>query len=124
MRWFLFPSALALVVALSFSAGGEEKKPGPAPKRFDFLVREDIFAGLNGDAKALARGLKKCDDALTKDPKHAEALVWRGAARAFLAVQAFQKKKTDEGVGLWTKGVKDMDDAVALAPRNPGVLIP
>jgi hypothetical protein len=120
MRWLLPPLA-ALIVALLLAA---DKKPEKAPERFDHLVREDIFAGFNGDEKRMKLGLKKCDDALAKDPKHAEALVWRGAARSFQAAQLFQKKKTDEGIAIWIKALKDMDDAVTIAPRDPSVLIP
>lgn len=123
MRWLLFPSSLAaLAVALSLS-GGAEKKPD-APARFGLAVREDIFAGMGGDEKAMKRGLKKCDDALAKSPKNAEALVWRGAGRTFQAGQLFRKNEVTEGVALWTKAQKDMDDAVKLAPKSPGVRIP
>jgi tetratricopeptide (TPR) repeat protein len=92
--------------------------------RFDLLVREDLFAGFNGDEKALARGLKVCNDTLAKNPKHAQALVWRGAAMVYQAGQAFQNKKPGEGFPLWTNGLKDMDEAVKLEPNNVGVRIP
>jgi hypothetical protein len=112
----------ALVVGASAIAFGGE--PPAKPVRFDNLVRQDLFAGFNGDEDALARGLKKCDDALAKDPKNAEALVWRGAARVFQAGQAFKKNNPAEGMALWTTGLKDMDDAITLAPNTVGVRIP
>jgi hypothetical protein len=94
------------------------------PERFDHLVRDDIFAGFKGDAARLTRGLKTCEDTLAKDPKHAEALVWRGAVRVFRAGSLFQKGKTADGLKEWNGGLADMDQAVKLQPDNIGVLIP
>jgi tetratricopeptide (TPR) repeat protein len=99
----------------------EEKKEAI---RFDHEVREDIFAGFGGDKEALERGIKKCEVVLEKNPKHAEALVWRGAARVFQAGQLFQAKKQAEGLKLWNSGLKDLDDALELDPKNVGVRIP
>src|SRR4051812_37320275 len=87
-------------------------------ERFDKVVREDLFAGFGGDDEALSRGMKKCEEALAKNPKHAEAMVWRGAGRVFQSGQAFQKKDFITGMQLWTAGLKDMDDAIALEPKN------
>jgi hypothetical protein len=116
-------------VAVALTACGwqtrADEKPKPDPKgRFDLVVREDLFAGFGGDAKALERGLTACDEALAKDPKNAEAMVWRGAGRVFQAGQLFQAKKTADGLKMWTSGLKDMDDAVKLEPKNVGVRIP
>jgi tetratricopeptide (TPR) repeat protein len=94
------------------------------PERFDHAVREDIFAGFNGDAARLARGLKTCEDKLAADPKHAEALVWRGAVRVFQAGDLFQKGKVADGRKLWDGGLADMDRAVELQPNSIGVRIP
>src|SRR5262245_52294786 len=44
--------------------------------RFDYLVREHFFAGFAGDQSALERGMKICEEALSANPKHAEAMVW------------------------------------------------
>ncbi len=93
-------------------------------KRFDLSVREDIFAGFNGDADALTRGIKTCNDMLAKNPKHAEALVWRGAANVYRAGELFGNKKIADAMPLWTGGLKDMDTAVELEPNNIGVRIP
>ena len=83
MRPLVFSAVLTgFVSGLSLWAVRASDPPTPArTERFDNVVREDLFAGFAGDADALARGLKKCDEALAKNPKHAEALVWRGAAR-------------------------------------------
>ncbi len=117
-------AATAMALACGWHTRAEEP-PKPDPKgRFDFVVREDLFAGFNGDEKALERGLKACDDALAKDPKNAEALVWRGAGRVFQAGQLFQAKKPAEGFQAYTAGLKDMDEAVKLEPKNVGVRIP
>jgi hypothetical protein len=112
--------------AAAFAACCLAVVPAPAdePARFDKEVREDLFAGFRGDDKALARGLEKCDETLQKNPKHAEALVWRGAGRVFLAGKKFEAKNPAEGRKLWDSGLKDMDEAVKLEPDNVGVRIP
>jgi hypothetical protein len=74
MRWFL-----ALLLALSASLAAL------AQQRFDFKVREDMFAGMDGDTSAFDRAMKLIADTLAVDPDHAEALVWRGDGRLFLA---------------------------------------
>lgn len=102
----------------------ESSTAKPPRERFDFLVREDFFAGFAGDKEALARGMKVCEDALAKNPKHAEALVWHGGGLVFISGQHFQKGDTSKGMELWTRGLKEMDDAVALDPDSVGVLIP
>ena len=121
---------------VGFCATGSEPTPTrvgddtPAPKaqapaeRFDKLVREDFFAGFGGDEEALKRGLAKCDAVLQDTPKHAEALVWRGAARVFQASQLLSKQEMLAGMKLWSAGIRDMDEAVAIAPDYPGVRIP
>ena len=65
-------------VARDATARDDPPQPRPEVERFDKLVREDLFAGFGGDEAALARGLGQCEATLARDPKHAEALVWRG----------------------------------------------
>lgn len=113
---------MRLACALAFVTATQIQAAEPA--RFDTIVRRDIFAGFNGDDKALARGIKKCEAALKKNAKNAEAMVWLGAAHAFQAGQAFQAKNAERGMSLWGRGLKEMDDAVKLDPNNPGVRIP
>lgn len=123
-RWMLcglFLAAAALPAHL-VSARAEDKPA--AEVRFDAVVREDLFAGFQGDAAALARGVKNCEEALAKNPKNAEALVWRGAARVFAAGQLFGAGKATQAMPIWTAGLKDMDEAVAMDPKNVGVRIP
>jgi hypothetical protein len=93
-------------------------------KRFDLVVREDIFAGFDGDEEALKRGQDECEKALNKNPKNAEAMVWLGAVKVFKAGGLFAKNKPVEALPLWTAGIKSMDDAVKLEPDNVGVRIP
>ena len=134
MRGLLVSAFLASLVggfclllgAPATPANEDLRKPSqPDPTvRFDKLVREDLFAGFGGDEAALKRGLDKCEATLTADPKHAEALVWRGAVRVFQSSLLFAKFQMLAGMSLWSKGLDDMDAAVALAPESPGVRIP
>jgi thioredoxin-like negative regulator of GroEL len=68
--------------------------------------------------------MKLIDDTLATDPNHAEALVWRGDGRLFLAGQAFQRGAFADGQALAAQATADMDRAVALAPDNIAVRVP
>ena len=103
--------------------GAPPQAPAPA-QRFDYLVRADFFAGAAGDAARLKQVIDLCERTLAENPRHAEAMVWHGATVLVRASQAFQKGDAANGRPLFEKGVKEMSDAVALAPDNPGVLIP
>jgi hypothetical protein len=103
------------------AAKSEELK---TEERFDYKVRDDLFAGFDGDKEALQRGLETCEEALGENPRHAEALVWRGAVRVFKSRTAFMTGAPALGMKYWTTGLKDMDDAVDIAPDDIGVLIP
>jgi len=96
----------------------------PAPTRFDMVVREDFFAGFGGDQDRLARGMQACERVLAANPKHAEAMVWHGSGLFFQSGAAFRQGDTARGLEMYGRGIKEMDDAVALAPDNVGVLIP
>lgn len=126
-----------LVSNLDWAAVGDDniKVKAPTPRvskadddgkgdRFDYKVREDLFAGFEGDEEALKRGLRVCEQTLAENPRHAEALVWRGAARVFISGQAFSKGDIATGMRNWTDGLKDMDDAKELEPENIAILIP
>lgn len=130
-----------LGLAALLAAGCQAPAPNPAPpkagavavpatsqadagERFDDRVRDDFFAGFQGDAAALARGMAECDRALAADPKHAEALVWHGAGALFQAGELFQGGHFVKGMLLWRKALGEMDRAVALAPDNIAVRIP
>jgi len=92
--------------------------------RFDLLVREDYFAGFNGDSEALARGMKASQKILNDNPKHAEAMVWLGSGQVFLSGQNFSKGNVLDGMKMWQEGLANMDKASELEPDNIGVLIP
>lgn len=115
------PVALCTIVVVAMSVGLVRASQTP---RFDELVREDFFAGLEGDQTKFQRAMKLCEDTLARQPKHAEAMVWHGAGLVWLAGQSFQKQDLQRGSELWDKGLKEMDEALALEPDNVGVLIP
>lgn len=109
---FRIPLMLAAAAALA------------AQDRFDMVVRNDFFAGLSGDRAALDRAMKKCEDALAANPKHAEALVWHGSGTFYLSGVAARDKDLPKAAELYHKGLDEMAAAVALAPDNVGVVIP
>jgi hypothetical protein len=113
-------SSFALVEA-------QEKLPPVETKvetRFDLEVREDIFAGFQGDSQRLEKGMNVCKESLKVNEKNAEALVWLGAAEVFSSGQFFQKGNVVQGMATWQRGLDRMDRAVELEPHNIGVLIP
>lgn len=95
-----------------------------AQERFDMTVRNDFFTGFAGDRAALERGMKKCEEILATNPKHAEAMVWHGSGIFFQSGQAAQNKDYPKAGELYTRGLDEMAAAVALAPENVSVLIP
>jgi tetratricopeptide (TPR) repeat protein len=105
------------------SQDDEAKRQSPE-SRFDFLVREDVFAGLAGDRARFDKAMKLCEETLAKNPKHAEAMVWHGGGLLTRAGWAFQEGDMRKGGELWQKGLDEMSAAVAIEPENVGVLIP
>jgi tetratricopeptide (TPR) repeat protein len=126
---FIAATAISLSSGTTAGQRGElkaqtAKTESQSRERFDYLVRADFFAGFAGDQPALERGMKLCEDTLSKNPNHPEALVWHGGGLLFIAGQAFQKADFRKGGELWDQGLKEMDRAVELEPSNVGVLIP
>jgi len=127
---------LLCIVACSHSQSGTPKTATPASapvaganpelaSRFDERVRADFFEGLlSGDTAAMDRAMKVCEAELAKNPKHAEAMVWHGAGIVGRASLAFRAGDRANGIELYTKGLAEMDAAVALAPNDVGVRIP
>jgi pentatricopeptide repeat protein len=119
---------LICLVACSHSQPAKPAAPTPAPvveeEGFDEKVRADFFDGLRGDTAAMDRAMKACEDALAKNPKDPEAMVWHGAGVVGRASHAFQKGDRATGIELYTKGLAEMDAAVAIAPEHIGVRIP
>jgi len=112
---------ILLTFVLSLFFGPQE---AARPQRFDYLVRADFFAGIAGDEARLTRAIDLCERTLEANPGHPEALVWHGAAILVRAAQAFRKGDMATGGPLFDRGLKEMTEAVTLAPDDPGVLIP
>ncbi|HKV25242.1 MAG TPA: hypothetical protein VJN93_11680 [Candidatus Acidoferrum sp.] len=93
-------------------------------ERFDMEVRADFFTGFRGDEAALERGMRKCEEALAKDPKNAEALVWHGSGLSYSAKKEFMAGNFEKGREIQERGVAEMNEAVALRPDDVRVLIP
>jgi pimeloyl-ACP methyl ester carboxylesterase len=89
--------------------------------RFDFKVREDMFAGFDGDKEAFERAMKLIDETLARHPDDAEALTWRGASRLFQSGTAFQRGAMVEGQSLARRGLADLERAGTLRPDSIAV---
>src|ERR671925_555647 len=103
----LLAAAAGVLAMLSVVASGQST----VPARFDDVVRDDLFAGLRGDAVRLARAMKTCDEALARDPSHAEALVWHGAGLMVQARLAFERGDAEAARALGSRGVREMEAA-------------
>lgn len=118
----IFITLLATVFAWMVSVA--EPLALQPPERFDMIVRSDFFAGFAGDSPRLERAMAFCERMLARDPDHAEALVWHGAGLGFRAGEAFSKGDMATGSEFWTRGLEEMNRAVALAPDSIGVRVP
>ena len=93
-------------------------------QRFDMAVRADFFAGYAGDEARLQKAMALCESILADNPNHPEALVWHGSGLLFQAGRAFRAGDAQRGMQLFQTGLKQMNDAVSLAPDDVAVLIP
>jgi tetratricopeptide (TPR) repeat protein len=116
MRWRSF--GLAILAAAGVAAASL------AEQRFDYQVRDDMFRAFGGNEAALKNALAMIEEKLSENPDHAEALVWRGAARYWQAGRAFGAGDVAGARALATTGLADMDRAIALQPGTIGVLVP
>jgi len=116
MKWFRWLGT-AIVAAVCITTS-------QAQERFDYEVREDMFRAFGGNEAALKSALATIDAKLKEQPDHAEALVWRGAARNWMAGRAFEAGDAAGARALSVAGMADMDRALALEPNNIGVLVP
>jgi hypothetical protein len=117
----------ALAAGLAFTLGyltTVKSAHAEETARFDLKVRQDFFAGYAGDRVALDRGMKQAEAELAEHPKNAEAMVWHGGGLTFLAGVAFQANDQQKGMELWTRGLQEMKDAIALAPDSVGTRVP
>jgi tetratricopeptide (TPR) repeat protein len=95
-----------------------------AQERFDYQVRDDMFRAFGGNEAAYKNAMAMIEEKLKEHPDHAEALVWRGAGRTFMAGRAFEGGDLAGARAMAAEGMADMDRAIALEPNNIGVLIP
>jgi len=92
---------------------------------FDPRIRADFFAGFNGDAKAMERGLSAAEEIIRGgSPLAAEALAWHGSGLLSQAGEKFAHNDFEAGGALWEKALAEMDEAGKRQPDNPAVLIP
>ena len=115
MKWYR-SLGIAIVAAVGISTSH-------AQERFDYEVREEMFRAFGGNEAALQSAMATIEAKLKEHPDHAEALVWRGAARNWLAGRALEAV-TRRARDLSAAGMADMDRALALEPSNIGVLVP
>jgi tetratricopeptide (TPR) repeat protein len=113
MRWRRFFD-LSVIVAVGVATAGV------AQERFDYRVRDDMFRAFGGNEAAFRSAMATIGEKLSENPDHAVALVWRGVGSFFKAGRA----SGADAKTLATNAMADMDRALALEPRNVGVLIP
>lgn len=125
VRWMVLAAmgSSAAAMALAQDKAAPESTP-TATVRFDENVRENFFAGFDGDADKLKEGMKQCEAMLSENPKHAESMVWLGSGEVFLSGQKFSKGDVVGGMKYWQQGLDRMNKAAELEPDNIGVLIP
>jgi tetratricopeptide (TPR) repeat protein len=116
MKWYR-SLGIAIVAAVGISTSH-------AQERFDYEVREEMFRAFGGNEAALQSAMATIEAKLKEHPDHAEALVWRGAARNWLAGRALEAGDAAGARDLSAAGMADMDRALALEPSNIGVLVP
>jgi tetratricopeptide (TPR) repeat protein len=120
MKWFR-GLGIAIVMPILATVGIATSH---AQERFDYEVREEMFRAFGGNEAALRSAMATIEAKLKEQPDHAEALVWRGAARNWMAGRALEAGDSAGARALSVEGMADMDRALALAPRNIGVLVP
>ena len=78
------------------------------------LVREDIFAGFDGDMERLARGEKNLQQLLAQRPNERPLIItWQAGALAYRAALAREAGRNDEYQRLYKQAVALFDDAKA-----------
>ena len=86
-------------------------------------VREDIFAGyMADDMDRFDIGVKKLDAMLRENLENVHALSWAGSAQLFRAIKAREAGNPSEFRTLYASGKDKMERALALAPKDGGVL--
>ena len=87
------------------------------------LVREDVFAGwMSNNMQRFARGEKNLDLLLEQRPENkAEIYAWKGGARLYRAVLAFEAGQQEEFERLY-KDVLDLHEQARVAGPTQGVV--
>ena len=111
-------------LGIAFAAAVSIVGNSHAQERFDYQVREDMFRAFAGNEAALKSAMATIENKLRDHPDHAEALVWRGAARTWMAGRALEAGDRAGAQAIAAEGRADMDRALALEPNNVGVLVP
>src|SRR5262249_47639394 len=115
-RYGHFGIAVAAAVGIVTSSHAQE--------RFDYQVREDMFRAFAGNAAALKSAMATIEEKLLNHPDHAEALVWRGAARTWMAGRALEAGDTAGAKAMAAGGGGGMGRAVALGANYIWGLVP
>ncbi len=124
MRRALFTLCAVFGLTLGYCSQPREIRAADQPPRLDKQIRADFMAGFQGDQAALERASAAAAKILEAQPRHAEAMVWLGAATLKLSGDAFLKDGDQEkGTELWKKGNGQMDQAVELEPDNIAVRV-
>lgn len=90
---------------------------------FERLVMDDYLKAARGDELSRQRLVRACDAAIETDPRHAEAIAWRGAARMFEAAGASEAGDFMAAMNHVNAALNDLKAARELEPENPGVRI-
>src|SRR5262245_46953965 len=110
MKWFRW-LGIAIVGAVGIVTSH-------AQERFDYSVREEMFRAFGGNEAALKSAMATIEAKLQEQPDHAEALVWRGAARSWMAGRVLEAGDQAGARDLSAAGMADMNRAFALEPSN------
>ena len=117
MKWY---RRLGIVVVAAMCVASSSD----AQERFDYQVRDDMSRAFAGNAAAFKSAMATIEEKLKEHPDHAEALVWRGGGRSFMAGRAFAAGDIEGARAMAAAGMADLDRAFALEPGNIGVLVP
>jgi len=117
MKWYR-RLGIVVVAAMCIASSSD------AQERFDYQVRDDMFRAFAGNAAAFKSAMATIEEKLKEHPNHAEALVWRGGARSFMAGRALAAGDIEGARAMAAAGMADLDRAFALEPSNIGVLVP
>jgi hypothetical protein len=113
---------LVLVASIALTLAAETADPRLPVHT---VVREDIFSGfMAGDMARFERGVATIEQLDRERPNERQNVrVWQGSVALFRAVQAYEKGDKAEGHRLYALALDRWQEAVKLAPADPGVQI-